>query len=130
VGAVTLTVTITTTSKVLEELGASIKVRMLNVDTGVNDVRASTLASALVVGVSLAARSGAGNAGDTPRSIVLVDGSLDGDDSILLNVLDLRFVSITLTDWLGCIGLTLGSCLSFSISSSLRLAAKPLKLLV
>jgi hypothetical protein len=98
VGAVTLAITITATSKVLEELGASIKVGVLNIDTGVNDVRTSTLTSALVVGVSLATGSGAGKAGNTPRSILLLDGSLDGDDSILLNVLDLKFVSIFLID--------------------------------
>lgn len=99
VGAVTLAVTITATSKVLEELGTSIKVGMLNINAGVDDVRASTLTSALVVGVSLATGLGAGKTGDTPRSIVLVNSSLDGDDSILLNVLDLGFVSTALNDW-------------------------------
>lgn len=71
---------------------------MLNIDTGVDDIRASALSGALVVGVSPATRLGAGEAGNTPRSIVLLDGSLDGDDGILLNVLDLNIVSVILID--------------------------------
>jgi hypothetical protein len=67
---------------------------VLNIDTSVDDISASTLTGALIVGVSLATRSGAGKASDTPWSIVLLLGSLDGDDGILLNVLDLQIVSM------------------------------------
>lgn len=66
---------------------------MLNINTGVDDVSASTLTSALVVGVSLASGPAAGKSSNTPRSILLLSGSLDADVCILLNVLDLKLVS-------------------------------------
>jgi hypothetical protein len=63
---------------------------MLNIDTGVDDVSASTLTGALIVGVSLASSPVARKSSKTPRSILLLSGRLDADVCILLNVLNLR----------------------------------------
>lgn len=62
---------------------------MVDINASINNVGASTLASAIVVGVSLATGLVARDAGKAPRSIVLLSSSLDSDDSVLLNVLDL-----------------------------------------
>lgn len=101
--------------------------RVVDINAGIDNVGASTLTSAVIVGVSLATRPVTRDAGKTPRSIVLLGGGLDGDDSVLLDVLNLVLLASLMNSSL--ISLTLGSCLSFSISSSFRLAEKPLKLL-
>lgn len=63
--------------------------RVVDINAGIDNVGASTLASGIVIGVSLAASLVARDTGKTPGSIVLLSSSLDGDDGILLNVLDL-----------------------------------------
>ena len=62
---------------------------MVDINAGINNIGAGTLTSAIVVSVGLTTGLVARDAGKTPRSIVLLSSSLDGDDSVLLNVLDL-----------------------------------------
>lgn len=66
---------------------------MVDINTGVDDIGASTLAGAVVVGVSAATRALGGDASNTPRGIALLGSSRDANISILLNVLDLNLVS-------------------------------------
>lgn len=66
------------------------------IDARINDISADSLAGAVIVGVSGAARVGVGDAGDAPGSTRLGHGGAGSDDGILLNVLDLRIVSINI----------------------------------
>ena len=72
----------------LDHLGAALKLGVRCLDTGVDDVDASTLAGRVVVSVRGSTGAGAGDASKTPGSVALL--SVDVDDSILLNVLDLK----------------------------------------
>lgn len=88
VGTVALAIGIAVISKVLEPLGAALELGVLNVNASVDDIGTGALASGLVEGVGGATGLGRRDTGKTPRSILL--GSLDGDDGILLNVVDLK----------------------------------------
>lgn len=63
---------------------------MGGVDASVNDVGTGALTSAVVVGVGGLTRSLLGDASETPGSTSLGSVSVDGDDGILLNVIDLK----------------------------------------
>lgn len=75
-------------------LGTALKVGVVAVDTSVNGVSADAFASTVVVAVGAATRSSAGDASKTPDGVVLSDPAVDGRNTILLNVLDLRYVSL------------------------------------
>lgn len=59
------------------------------VDASVDDVGAGAGTGAVVVGVGGAARFLVGDAAKAPRSILLRGEGVDGEDGILLNVVDL-----------------------------------------
>jgi hypothetical protein len=60
------------------------------VDASVNDVGTSALASAAVIGVGGLARGLLGDTSETPGSTGLGSVSVDGDNGILLNIIDLK----------------------------------------
>lgn len=59
-------------------------------DTRVNDISTNTCTSAVVVDVGASSQGLVGDTADTPGWTALADVGVDGDDSILLNVLDLK----------------------------------------
>lgn len=62
---------------------------MTGINTSIDDVGASSLTSAGIILIGGAATSTVGDAAKTPRSIGLLSESLESNDGILLNVLDL-----------------------------------------
>src|SRR4051812_15163522 len=63
--------------------------RVSSVDTSVNDVRASADTSAVIIDVVGGGSSLVGDGPEAPRSTGLGDVGVDGEDLLLLNVLDL-----------------------------------------
>ena len=66
---------------------------MLDVDASVNHVGAGTGTSARVVRVRRGVLAARRNASQAPGDIILRDGLADGEDGILLDILDLVDVS-------------------------------------
>ena len=63
-------------------------------DTSVNDVGADTLTSAVVVDVGAGGQGSVRDTAKTPGRAGLGDVGVDGDNGILLNVLDLFYLSV------------------------------------
>lgn len=90
VSAVAVTIALSR-GKGLDELGTALELRVSVLNTSVDHVGAGASAGGVVVVVGGGSRAGAGDAGKTPRSVGL--RSRDGDNGILLNVLNLFCVS-------------------------------------
>lgn len=73
--------------------GAALEVGVGGVDTSVDDVRARAGTGAVIVGVGGRSLGLGRETSQAPRSVALRDISVDGEDGLLLNILDLYHVS-------------------------------------
>ena len=73
----------------LDLAGAALELGVRSLDTSVDDIGASASTSAGVVLVGGATLGAVGDAAEAPRGAGLLSVGLDGDDGVLLNVLDL-----------------------------------------
>lgn len=108
----------------LDELGTALELGVSVLNTSVDHVGAGASAGGVVVVVGGGSRSGAGDAGKSPRSVGL--RSRDSDNSILFNVLDLFCVIIVIMKAVLAV-LTSGWDRRRSSILASRVAAKPLK---
>lgn len=100
-------------------------------DTSVYDIGTGSGTSGVIIAVAGRAGTGVGETGKAPRSAGLSDDGGDAGHGVLFDILDLSILSAiadSLWDQNHCRALTLGSLRRVSISSSVRLAAKPLML--